>query len=196
MSLFPVTVISYSSSIGVIVSVPGKKGNKNINITCNKLGKIEVYINNKLISEFYDHTDIINYIDYNKRLNMFSTTSIDGYSCIYSMPNKLLSVIKHPNNGYFDYILLSSNPFPSVIAFDKINNDFYSYSINGLFINKVNLSKLVGELDKINNVINIYPLFNIDGGVGKDLIIIQTDKGYHIAINIPFFEKEIDFLIN
>ena len=176
-----------------------KKGNKNINITCNNLGKIEVNINDKLISEFYEHTDIINYIDYNKRLNMFSTTSLDGYSCIYSMPNKLLSVIKHPNNGYFDYILLSSNPFPSVIAFDKINNDFYSYSINGLFINKVNLSKLVGELDKTNDIINIYPLFNVDGGTGKDLIIVQTDKGYHIdyiAINLPFFEKEIDFVIN
>ena len=173
-----------------------KKGSKNIKIISNDLGKIEVYINDKLMTEFYDHKDKIKYIFYNKRLNMFATTSLDGYSCIYSNPNKLLSMIKHPNKGYFDYILLSSNPFPLVIAFDKTNNDFYSFSLSGIFINKVNLNKLIGDLDKVNDKINIYPLFNTDGGAGKDLIIIQTNKGYHVAINLPFFEKEIDFVDN
>ena len=167
-----------------------KKGNKNINITCNNFGKVEIYINDKLISEYYDQKDIIKYIDYNKRLNMFITTSIDGYSCIYSMPNKLVSVIKHPNKGYFDYILLSSNPFPSIIAFDKINNEFYSYSVNGIFITKVSLSQLVGELNKINNNINIYPFFDTDGGAHKDLLVIQIENGNNILVNLPFFEKE------
>ena len=170
-----------------------KKGNKNINIKCNNLGKVEIYIKDKLISEYYDQKDIIKYIDYNKRLNMFITTSIDGYSCIYSMPNKLVSVIKHPNKGYFDYILLSSNPFPSIIAFDLINKDFYSYSVNGIFIVKVNLSLFVGDLNKINNIINIYPIFDTDGGAHKDLLVIQVENEKNIVINLPFFEREIDF---
>jgi hypothetical protein len=93
-----------------------KKGNKTININCNNLGETNIYINNKLISEFYDHKDIIKYIDYNKRLNMFVTTSIDGYTCIYSFPNKLVSVIRHPNKRYFNYAVLGANPFPFIIA--------------------------------------------------------------------------------
>ena len=172
-----------------------KKGNKNIKIIANYLGKIELYINEKMISEFYDQNDLIKYIDYNKRLNMFITTSINGFYCLYSFPNKLLSVVKHPNNGYFDYVLLCSNPFPAIIAFDKISNDFYSYSINGILINKVNLSKIMGEnFDKLNNnAINIYPIFDTDGGAHKDLLVIQEEKGKNIVLNLPFFEKEIDF---
>ena len=172
-----------------------KKGNKNIIIISNNLGNIKIYINDKLIKEFYDHNEIIKYIDYNKRLNMFITTSIDGYSYIYSMPNKLLSVIKHPNNGYFDYILLSSNPFPSIVAYDNINNDFYSFSINGLFIKKINISEFVKDLDKMNNcVINLYPMLDTDGGAHKDLLVIQIEKGNNIVVNLPFFEKQIDFI--
>ena len=126
---------------------------------------------------------------------MFITTSIDGYSYIYSMPNKLLSVIKHPNNGYFDYILLSSNPFPSIVAYDNINNDFYSFSINGLFIKKINISEFVKDLDKMNNcVINLYPMLDTDGGAHKDLLVIQIEKGNNIVVNLPFFEKQIDFI--
>ena len=171
-----------------------KKGNKAINFISNNLGNVKLYINDKLMKEFYDQKSIIKYIDYNKRLNMFATTSIDGYCCVYSLPNKLLSVIKHPNNGYFDYILLSSNPFPSIIAFDKIANDFYSYSLGGLFIKKVNLSNIVGDLDKLKiNIINIYPMFDTDGGAHKDLLIINLEKISNIVVNLPFFEKEIDF---
>ena len=136
---------------------------------------------------------MIKYIDYNKRLNMFVTTSLDGYSCIYSIPNKLISVIKHPSNGYFDYILLSANPFPTVITFDKINNDLYSYSVNGFFIIKVNLSQIVGDLDKVNDNINIYPIFDTDGGAHKDLLVIQVENENNIVVNLPFFEKETEF---
>ena len=164
-----------------------KKRNNNIKFICNNLGKINLFINDKLISEFYDHKDIIKYIDYNKRLNMFITTSIDGYSCIYSFPNKLVSVIKHPDKRYFDYTILGSNPFPFIIAFDKKSKDFYSYSLNGFLIHKENLSKFIG--DDLNNVINIYPIFDTDGGTNKDVLVIQDEKGNNFIINLPFFEK-------
>ena len=108
--------------------------NHKIKIICDELGKIDIYINNIFIKEYYNHKDIITYIHYNKRLNMFITSSLDGYSCLYSFPNKLLNVIKHPNNGYFDYILLGANPFPFIIAYDKNSQEFYSYSLNGLVL--------------------------------------------------------------
>ena len=169
---------------------------ENINISFNNSGKLEIFINGKLIKEFYYSKDIITYIDYNKRLNMFIVASIDGYSYLYSFPNKLLSVIKHPNKGYFDYVVLSSNPFPSVIAFDKTNYDLYSYSLNAFFINKINLSQIIGDLDKINSSINICPIFNTDGGTQKDILVIQVEDGSNFLINVPFFEKEINFRPN
>ena len=160
--------------------------NNSILILANNLGKIQIYKNKEYISEFYDQKNIIKYIDYNKRLNMFITTSIDGYSCLYSFPNKLLNVIKHPNEGYFDYILLGSNPFPFIVAYDKINQEFYSYSINGILITKIKITDLVG---KNVDVIKIFPIFDTNGGTHKDTLAFINGKN-NILINLPFFDIE------
>ena len=160
--------------------------NNSILILANNLGKIQIYINKEYISEFYDQKNIIKYIDYNKRLNMFITTSIDGYSCLYSFPNKLLNVIKHPNEGYFDYILLGTNPFPFIFAYDKINQEFYSYSINGILITKIKITDLVG---KNVDVIKIFPIFDTNGGTHKDTLAFINGKN-NILINLPFFDIE------
>ena len=159
--------------------------NNNIKIINNELGKIEIYINDILISEFYDQKDIIKYIHFNKRLNMFITTSLDGYSCLYSFPNKLLNIISHPNNGYFDYILLGSNPFPFIIAYDKNNQEFYSYSLNGIYIDNIKISELIKNV----NIIKIFPIFDTNGGTHIDKLIINSGKNT-VFINLPFFEKD------
>ena len=161
------------------------KDNKDnpIKILTNDLGKIEIYLNGVFIAENYDQKDSIKYIDYNKRLNMFITTSFDGYSCLYSFPNKLLHVIKHPDEGYFDYILLGANPFPFIVAYDKINQEFYSYSINGILIIKKNIKELIQNV----NEIKIFPIFDTDGGTHNDLLVINHEKN-NISINLPFFE--------
>ena len=161
------------------------KDNKNIpiKILTNDLGKIEIYLNDVFIAENYDQKDSIKYIDYNKRLNMFITTSFGGYSCLYSFPNKLLHVIKHPNEGYFDYILLGANPFPFIVAYDKINQEFYSYSINGILI----IKKKIKEIIQNANEIKIFPIFDTNGGTHNDLLVINYAKN-NILVNLPFFE--------
>ena len=159
--------------------------NNNIKMLCNEFGKIQIYKNNIYITEYYDQKDNIKYVNYNKRLNMFITTSLDGYSCLYSFPNKLLNVIKHPNNGYFDYILLGSNPFSFIVAYDKISQEFYSYSLNGIFINKIKIKHLIQNFE----LIKIIPIFDTNGGTHKDILIINFGKN-NISINLPFFEKE------
>ena len=45
--------------------------------------------NEETIYEFFDHRNIIVNINYNKRLNMMCTTSIDGFLNVYILPNKL-----------------------------------------------------------------------------------------------------------
>ena len=149
-------------------------------------GKLEVYIDNNLISGIYDHTDKIIDVFFNERLNMFATTSYDSFSCVYIIPNKLISIIKHPNKLYFDNIYLSSNPFPTIITFEKRTNIMRSYSLSGLLIKEKNINE--GE-DKIENI-TIVPIFNLLGGARNDRIKVtdQSNKLYKI-LNLPFFDE-------
>ena len=117
-----------------------------------KTGKVDIIINKKIYNELYDHNDEITCINHNKRLNMFCTTSKDGFLNVYIYPSKLMTSIKNPNGNYFNIAFLSSNPFPSIIAFEEKNYELFSYSINGFFIKKVNVLNLLG-LDKKRNVL-------------------------------------------
>ena len=75
---------------------------------------------------------------------MFATISLDGLACIYIIPNKLFSIIKH-SNKYYDKIFLSSNPFPTIITYEKQNNTLTSYSINGILIKQKHIT--MDEID-------------------------------------------------
>ena len=176
--------------------------NENIKIIGYKTGKIEVFKNNEennfvLISEFFDHSDEINHIYYNQRLNIFCTCSKDGYLNVYSLPNKLITTIKNPNNSYFGLAFLSSNPFPSVIALELDSLDIFSYTINGFKIKKSNIFTLLETNNNSNKDIWISSYFNENGGTFKDRLICieSTIKGKEIIYNyylfrVPFFDKE------
>ena len=170
----------------------------NIDFRINNIdnfGKLEVYINNNLISEIIDHNDIIIDLFYNRRLNMFATTSYDGFICVYILPNKLFCMIKHPNNLFYDKVYLSANPFPSIIGYEKDNNILTSYSLSGMKIKKYQIEKQIDE--KISEL-TIEPVFNTYGGAFKDKlkIIIKDDKRIlNKFYNLPFFEKEYKEII-
>ena len=128
--------------------------------------------------EINDHNDKIISLFFNRRLNMFATSSYDGYICIYILPNKLISMIKNERNSYYNQVFLSANPFPSIISFDKNVNKLTSYSINGLFIKSIILDPNIIDY-------NITPLFNVYGGNFRDRIIVSS-KGYCQIFNVPF----------
>ena len=186
-----------------IISLNINDYNYKLNIKFHiNISKIDVFNNNKLENEFYENIDSIIFFDYNKRLNMFIISSNDGYLCIYILPGKLINVIKHPiNNHHFDYAFLSSNPFPSVIAFDKSNNIFYSYSINGNFIHQKEIFHLINLKDDNNNNVHVCPILDGENGIYKDFFLIQINNKLNIdfngakwdnsnfLINAPFFEK-------
>ena len=182
-----------------------QKDKNNFELKGDYEGKVSVYINGELYDEIYDHTEEITSIDYNKRLNMFCTTSKDGFLCVYMYPNKLITTIKNENGNYFSKAFLSSNPFPSIIAFDKKNKELISYSINGFFIKKEKLINLFGVKDGFKNPkkLGIFSWFNQKGGTSKDRIIIiyteerikdkKKEEYYECPVfTVPFFEKEED----
>ena len=168
--------------------------NNNIELKGYKIGKLEVFINNTLYDELYDHNNVITCIHYNERLNMFCTTSKDGFLCLYMFPNKLMTTIKNPNGNYFKIAFLISNPFPSIIAIEEKNYELFSYSINGFFIKKASILGLL-ELKEKKNELGIYHFINEKGGTFKDrlFIIEENIKGKIFKcqlFNLPFFEKE------
>ena len=184
--------IDYESNSKTIIKTKYEKDNFELN--GYKTGKVEIIINKKLYDKLYDHNDEITFVSYNKRLNMFCTTSKDGFLNLYIYPNKLMTSIKNPNGHYFNIAFLSSNPFPSVVAFEENNYELYSYSINGFFIKRVNVLNLLGW-EKKKSQIEIYNKFNERGGTYKDRLIIidENIKGKIFKCQIftlPFFDRE------
>ena len=146
-------------------------------------GKIEVIRRNLVINKINDHNDKIIDIFCNQRLNMFATTSFDGFIFIYILPNKLFSAIKHPNKSYFTKVFLISNPFPAIITYDDSNNEniFRSYSLSGLLIKEQKIA--------LSNI-KIIPIFNTHGGTFKDRIEISDESNKFIKLfDLPFFNE-------
>jgi hypothetical protein len=143
-------------------------------------GKLQIWLNNNKINEIIDHNSEILYYFYNPRLNMFATTAKDGLVCVYVIPYKLFSVIKHPNNLYFDNVYLSANPFPTIITYEEKNKIFRSYSLSGILIKE--------KKHKFKGKIFIYYTFDIYGGCYNDGILIY-DKSLNLleSFYCPFF---------
>ena len=119
-------------------------GNSNGNI---KVYKIEEDIKNwKCLFLISDQFSSIIHIDCNEELNLWASSSMDGYINIYTLPVcKLIRSIKISTKKC-NYAFLSAFPLPSVIAIteeDKIEkiSKIFAYSINGyLFLEQIEQS--------------------------------------------------------
>ena len=156
-----------------------KKSNKN-NVNQNSY---------KIIRKLTDHYKQIKYIDYNPRLNLFLSYSLDGFINLYVFPNcKLVRGIKVNNitnsNDILEKVVLISNPFPMIFTYDQ--NNLYTITLNGELIKKEEL--------KFKNI-EIYPSIDKLYGLINDCIFIkdlnkQNEK--YIKISLPSLLEEID----
>ena len=156
-----------------------------ISFDCDSFGKLMIYENSVLIKEIFDHNSKIIDVFFNKRLNIFATTSLDGLICIYYLPNKLISVIKHPEKKFFDKVYVSANPFPTIVAYEKRNDLLRSYSLSGLLIKEKKIE--IGNNNE--DLYNINLMFDYYGGNFKDEIIVYN-KRMVIEYNIPFLRAK------
>ena len=109
-----------------------------------------------LIKELYNHSEEIKYIDFNSRLNLLLSYSLDNYINIYITPKfklinviDVLSFINENDYNAFDEVVLLSYPFPSIVCHNK--NYIYYLSINGDLIKYDELfegDKIIFSIDK------------------------------------------------
>ena len=134
----------------------------------NIKNKEEQKNNFKIIKKLNDHNKQIKYIDYNQRLNLFLSYSLDGFINIYIFPKcKLVRAIKvndiTNSNEILKKVALVSNPFPMIFTYD--NNNMYAITLNGELIKKEELS---------NKNIEIYPCIDKNCGLINDCIFIKN----------------------
>ena len=126
----------------------------------------------KLIRKLSNHGNEIKYIDFNSRLNILLSYSLDEFINIYIFPKlKLINVIdtnsfKEKNDhNYFDKVVLLSFPFPSIVCHNK--EYIYLLSINGELIKYEKLEEgeiIVFSVDKnlglVDDTVKIYNSLN------------------------------------
>ena len=158
--------------------------NRNIELNGENEEKINID-NYQVMKKITDHYKQIKYIDFNPRLNLFLSYSLDGFINIYTFPKcKLVRTIKVNNitksKEILIKIVLVSNPFPMVFFNDKDN--MYTLTLNGELI----------KIEKIKNKdIKIYPCIDKNCGLINDYIILSIDKvkenlSNTIQLSLPF----------
>ena len=126
----------------------------------------------KLIGKLSNHENEIKYIDFNSRLNLLLSYSLDEFINIYIFPKiKLINVIdtnsfkEKDDRNYFDKVVLLSFPFPLIVCHNK--EYIYLLSINGELIKYEKLEEgdiIIFSVDKnlglIDDTVKIYSSLN------------------------------------
>ena len=145
-------------------------------LVANSIGNVAIYkifsdIKKwKILKTITDQKNTINHINCNSDLNLWVSTTIDGYINLYTLPLcKLARTIKISSKKC-SYAFLISSPLPSIIIInDETNNsEIIVYSINGKLIAKTQLYY------QLNNPIIIKDLNSNEylGYIGKENISI------------------------
>ena len=130
------------------ITIMSMSKNEQFLICGTNLGVILVYQvydkNIQMKQKLFIHTDEITSISINDSLNMFATSSKDGYVMLITLPT--LEIVrsikvkfinkKNINNIYANNVFLSSCPIPVIVIYSSDAKIFKSYSINGLNINE------------------------------------------------------------
>ena len=154
----------------------------------NSIGNIRIYqMENdfskwKMIHFKTDNISPINHINCSNDLNLWTSTTLDGYINIYTLPLCKLTRCLKVSTNKCSYSFLSSSPLPSIIIInqEENNNEILSYSING------NLMFKKQENYHLLNPILIKDIYSFEylAYIGRDNIIIRKLPNLETQIKI------------
>ena len=170
----------------------------------NAIGSIAIFKidleNDKwqLFKKRYHQMSPISDININNDLNIFATSSIDGYINLYTLPLcKLVRSIKIPlhleKNGKCNYIFLAESSLPSIVIITEDDDkcELFSYSINGKFLAKSKEDKSlecpikIKDLNSFEYLVYYAKLYNHINIINLPSLSIQ------IVIEINFIVKSL-----
>ena len=161
-------------------------------IVGNSIGNVAVYkieldVNKwEQIQILADQKTPISHVYCNSDLNLFVSTTIDGYVNLYTLPLCKLSRTIKVSTQKCSYSFLISSPLPCIIIInDEANSEIKVYSINGKEIYKHQLYY------HLNNPLIIKDLNSYEylGYIGKDSIIIHNLPTLDTLVNIDISPK-------
>ena len=138
----------------------------------------------ELKSNRYIHTESIISISINDNLNMFATSSKDGYIFLYTIPSyKLIRSIYIPyllNDEteffYADNIFLSNYPIPCITIYISKKRIFKIFTINGSWIGDIEENKNIESI-KCGTILTSYDY--------QDYLIYGTNNGFIKIRKLP-----------
>ena len=127
----------------------------------------------------FNHTNAINMMYFNNKLNIIASISNDKTCNVYTYPLfRIVTVIKHNDSSIqFDYVFISSNPLACVVLYSKNEMMFYVYSLNGKFIKQ--------ERNKYKVLFN--PKVVCDS-YQRDVLVFGTNDGCLVMRRLPFLD--------
>ena len=188
----PPQIISTEFDTSPITALILDKHN-NILISGNKIGCIITYEYNsetnqyKLFKKIIDHSSAIITLATHHKLQIFCSSSLDGYCNIYTLPTcKLIRSFKFKNT-YIDNIYICSYPIPAVSFYCRELNEYHSYTINGTVIDvfpKLLINNNSSRQENISKkIVNCYTMFT--DMKFNEMVIEGTNDGYVIIRELP-----------
>ena len=143
-------------------------GTKTGHLICFSVNGLELEMKNNI----FLHNDEITSISINDNLNMFATSSLDGYINIHILPSfdlvRSIKLSEGKKHFYAKNVFLSSSPLPCITAFISSKNIFRAFTING---------ELIGDNEVIFTTKNIKCPIIFNDIYYQDYLIYGTDDG-------------------
>ncbi len=171
---------TYFNNIGGCITIMEMTKNEKIFFCGTKEGCLLTFKVQKntieLVNTLFIHTEPIVSISINDKLNMFATSSKDGYVMIYTFPGfNLIRSIHIPSLFkdeseflYADNIFLSNSPLASITIFISKKRLFKTFTINGHFMQDLEEDK------EVNSIKNPFVFTSFDF---QDYLIYGTNNG-------------------
>jgi WD40 repeat protein len=84
-----------------------------------------------------DHESQVANIHINEDMCLYITSSFDGTANLYNFwTDSLIRTFKHPNLSPIHSVILSQNPLPALAFYSREDHHWYSFSINGAYLDK------------------------------------------------------------